>query len=233
MSEPKPESGPLDVRTRRLEVMISSTSLDLPDHRDRVIDAILEMRLHPLAMEHLGAISDSDAIKESYSLVDLADVYVGIFALRYGYRPEDTGLNPDKVSITELEYRRALERKIPILLFLAHEDHVFTAKQFEKESEAQAKLESLKGSLLKGNICAFFKSPENLATLVSQALSHISVSEGGSVPPSPGSLRRRMSTRSPITSSRARSSAGPPNSMNSTPGPPRPIHCWWLKESAG
>ena len=154
-------------------VMISSTSLDLPDHRQQVMDGILRMECHPLAMEHLTAEAGANAIKKSYELVDRAEVYVGVFGERYGYRPEDPVQNPDGVSITELEYRRAQKRRIPILLFLSHEEHPFTKKQYESEPEARSKLEALKASFKKSDICAFFKSPDDLRALVVQALSHV------------------------------------------------------------
>jgi hypothetical protein len=181
MREPQPRFL-VEASNPYLRVMISSTSLDLPDHREQVMDAILEMGFHPLAMEHLGAKADSDAIKESYRLVDQADVYVGIFAERYGYCPKDPAKNPDKVSITELEYRRAVERGIPILLFLAHEDHPFTKKQYESSAGARKKLEKLKASFKRGDICAFYQSPEDLRAWVVQALSRIRVTRTGGVP---------------------------------------------------
>ena len=102
MSEPDPKFLDVEATKTYLRAMISSTSLDLPDHRDRVMDAILEMGFHPLAMEHLGREVGLDAIKESYALVDQADVYLGIFAARYGYCPDVPSENPDRASITEL-----------------------------------------------------------------------------------------------------------------------------------
>ena len=64
-------------------VMISSTARDLPEHRKQVMDACLAQDMFPKMMEHLPA-SDGDAIEESLRMVDEADVYLGIFACRYG-----------------------------------------------------------------------------------------------------------------------------------------------------
>src|SRR5512147_1554393 len=100
----------------RIDVMISSTARDLPDYRKQVMDAILRMSMHPIAMEHLPAKSE-DAIDASLAMVNEAEIYLGIFAHRYGYIP-DSPKNPDKVSITELEFRRAVERDIPRLIFV-------------------------------------------------------------------------------------------------------------------
>ena len=59
--------------------------------------ACLRVKVFPTMMEHLPA-SDDDAIAASMKLVDEADIYVGVFAHRYGYVPEG-----HKKSITEME----------------------------------------------------------------------------------------------------------------------------------
>ena len=84
------------------KVMISSTALDLPEHRDLVNDACLRQGMFPVMMEHLPA-ADADAIAESLRMVNEADIYLSIFAYRYGYVPK--GHN---ISITEMEYNRAV-----------------------------------------------------------------------------------------------------------------------------
>src|SRR6266568_2564498 len=67
--------------------MISSTSVDLPEHRPEVRDACLREGFFPDMMESLPA-RDADAIRVSLEMVDRADVYIGIFAWRYGHNPE-------------------------------------------------------------------------------------------------------------------------------------------------
>src|SRR5438105_3278467 len=93
--------------TSRLNVMISSTARDLPDHRKQVIAACERMGFFPLPMENLPA-APGDAVRVSLDLVDQADLYVGIFAHRYGYvarpgfrsrarpRPQDCELPDDR-----------------------------------------------------------------------------------------------------------------------------------------
>jgi hypothetical protein len=49
--------------------MISSTSLDLPEHRKQVIEACQRMDFFPEAIEHLPA-RDADAIRVSLEMVD-------------------------------------------------------------------------------------------------------------------------------------------------------------------
>src|SRR5437763_15927365 len=96
----------------RLSAMISSTARDLPAHRKEVGEACLRQGVFPVMMEHLPA-SDADAIATSLRLVDQSDVYLGVIAHRYGYVP--TG---QPVSITEMEYDRAIQRSRPRLIFL-------------------------------------------------------------------------------------------------------------------
>jgi tetratricopeptide (TPR) repeat protein len=151
------------------DVMISSTSLDLPDHREAAIKAVLRSNLFPQVMETLTATS-ADPITDSLALVDCAEVYVGIFAFRYGYVPEDDARNPGKISITEMEYRRALERKIPCLIFIAHDEHPITIKDTEPDPDKKRRLDALKAELGTRHTCAFFKSPQELSDLMYQAL---------------------------------------------------------------
>ena len=144
--------------------MISSTSLDLPEHRKLVMDACLRHDILPKAMEHLPP-RDADAIQVSMEMVDQADLYIGIFAWRYGHIPEG-----QDISITEMEFNRAVEREIPILVFLIHDEHSITRKMVEASEEAQKKLEALKARACKGRSRAEFKSPDNLHALVLHAL---------------------------------------------------------------
>ena len=51
-----------------------------------------------------------------------SDIYVGVYAWRYGYEPPGEHGNPDGKSITELEYRKAESAKLRKLLFFAHPD---------------------------------------------------------------------------------------------------------------
>ena len=153
--------------TDRKTVMISSTARDLPDHRKEVMDACLRQGMFPKMMEHLPA-SDAEAISASLALVDEADIYVGVFAHRYGYVPKEN--NSQQISITEMEYNRAVERDIPRLIFLMHDDHPIKAGDVEKGENA-VKLESLKQRLATERVVNFFKSPADLRAHVINSLS--------------------------------------------------------------
>ena len=147
-----------------IKVMISSTARDLPYHREHVMDACLRQGTFPVMMEHLPA-SDAEAISASMEMVDGADIYIGVYAHRYGHRPEH-----HDISITEMEYDRAVDRGIPRMVFIMHEDHQLVARDVET-GEGAAKLESFKERLKRDNIVGFFKSPEDLRGLVIDSLS--------------------------------------------------------------
>jgi tetratricopeptide (TPR) repeat protein len=151
----------------KLNVMISSTTFDLLQHRQELLNACLRQEVFPLMMEHLPA-RDAEAIEVSLGLVDKADVYIGVFAHRYGHIPNVN--NPGQLSITEMEYNRAVARGIPRLVFLMDEKHPITIADVDKGEKA-VKLEALKARLGAERVVNFYKSPEDLRAHVINTLS--------------------------------------------------------------
>src|ERR1051325_5364894 len=147
-----------------LKVTISGTARDLPEHREEVRDACLRQGAFPKMMEHLPA-ADADAIAESLRIVDEADIYLGVFAHRYGYVPKG-----HEISITEMEYNRAVERDIPRLIFLMRDDFPIPPKDVEK-GEGAVRLDKLKERLRAERVVGFFGSPEDLRGQVIDSLS--------------------------------------------------------------
>src|SRR6266487_2655413 len=156
------QSGSTDVK----KVMISSTAIDLPEHRDLVKDACLRQGMYPVMMEHMAA-ADATAIEESLRIVNEADIYLGIFAYRYGYIPQGY-----TISITEMEYNRAAERGIPRLIFLMDEEHDVKPADVER-GDGAVKLDALKERLKKERVVNFFKSPTELQAQVIDSLSKL------------------------------------------------------------
>jgi hypothetical protein len=148
----------------KLVVMVSSTVLDLPQHREEVREACLQQEMFPDMMEYLAA-SSNDAIEVSLDKVDRADVYVGVFGHRYGYIPKG-----HTISITQMEYERAVDRNIDRLIFIMHDDHPIRIGDIDFEHHSQ--LTSLKERLASENTINFFKSPADLRALVVNSLSH-------------------------------------------------------------
>jgi hypothetical protein len=131
-------------KPKRKTAMISSTSVDLPEHRQQAMEACLRQGIFPRAMEHLPA-RDADAIRVSLEMVDEADIYIGIYAWRYGHVPEG-----HDISITEMEFNRAVKRGIPVLVFTIHRDHPLTITMIETDKETQEKLTKLKKTAMDG-----------------------------------------------------------------------------------
>lgn len=171
-------------------VMISSTSRDLPEYRDHAKEAVIRKRLFPLMME-IDTAMDMNAITYSRQLVEEAQVYIGIFAHRYGYVPEDS-----ETSITEMEYRWAIERGIPILIFLIDERYQIPVNQdtidiyFERSDDKKEKLRALKEELKKKHVVGFFTTPQNLGEQIYQALSNLRSEPNVPPPPSDAVYRK-------------------------------------------
>lgn len=145
-------------------VMVSSTVRDLPVYRQQVLDACMKQEMFPEMMEFLPA-ADGDAIKESLELVDKSDIYLGIFAYRYGYVPAGY-----EISITEMEYNRAIERKIPCLIFVMSEDHPFNPKDIER-GKGEERLLAFKQRLQANHVVNFFTWPLDLQVRIVNSLS--------------------------------------------------------------
>jgi hypothetical protein len=119
---------------RVLKVMVSSTTKDLPQHREAARDAINSLQCVPLMMEFDTARSDSNAIKFSKEMVDGCDVYVGIFGLRRGFVPDEG--NPEGRSITEIEYYHAKATGKQTLTFLSSKKPQFGEDEIDDDRTA-------------------------------------------------------------------------------------------------
>ncbi|OLE27798.1 MAG: hypothetical protein AUG44_09230 [Actinobacteria bacterium 13_1_20CM_3_71_11] len=94
------------------------------------------------------------------------EVYIGLFAWRYGFVPA----GHDR-SITELEYREALARGKPCFIFLLHEDAPWPRALVDR-GEAGEQIEALRAELAERHMCAFFRGPDDLSAKVTAALAN-------------------------------------------------------------
>lgn len=145
------------------KAFISSTSVDLPAYRQAVIEACLGRGYFPVGMEHWSA-KDADAVTVCLSELEDCQLFIGIYAFRYGWIPP--GRN---VSICELEYDRAKEKGIPRLLFFADENAAWPPKMVDKGDSA-VKLDAFKERIGAERVGAFFGSNHELRAEVVQAL---------------------------------------------------------------
>ncbi|HYV13636.1 MAG TPA: HEAT repeat domain-containing protein [Pyrinomonadaceae bacterium] len=149
-------------------IYISSTYADLQDCRDQVYRALRQIGHDVVAMEDYVA-TDRRPLEKCLDDVGSSDIYVGIFAWRYGFIPLED--NPDQRSITELEYRHACEHEIPTLIFILDKDASWPMT-FVDRGEESKKIDSLRANLTNTRTVSFFKDCENLATLVSNAVTN-------------------------------------------------------------
>jgi len=151
-------------------VMLSSTYKELEKHREAVREAMLGQRLMPIAMEDDSALPDQDLIDASLAKVEESDAYVGLISYRYGQVTIDPIRNPEQLSLTELEFRRAVARKIPICMFIMHEDHPVPRRAVGAERGVEQKLEAFVQVAKKDRIYAEFKSVDDLKAKAVQSL---------------------------------------------------------------
>lgn len=152
-----------------MKVFISSTYQDLKEHRKKVFEAIERLKhngseIDWLGMEGFGAQSD-DPQKTCLKFVDKCDLYIGFFGIRYGHIDKKTGL-----SMTELEYHRAVEKKKHCLIFLLNSDADVKQIYLDDDSKSQAKLRKFKDKLKKERTIDYFTTPDDLALKVVTAL---------------------------------------------------------------
>jgi hypothetical protein len=170
------------------KIYISSTYDDLKACRESVYRALRRMGHDVVAMEEYVA-AEERPLEKCLADVSSSDIYVGIFAWRYGYVP--TSGNPNQQSITELELRAAASRGIPCLLFLLDEDSPWPVSQVERGSGAD-RIRRLRAELSERYTVSYF---ENCTTLAEQASRAIALA----VAPRPTTRTHVFTAHLPVT----------------------------------
>jgi hypothetical protein len=83
-------------------------------------------------MEHDGPRPDGTVLDSSLEKVRAAVAYIGIVGHLYGQVPA-CELNPDRLSLTELEFREARRLGLPMLIFIMGEDHPVKRSEVEQD----------------------------------------------------------------------------------------------------
>ena len=126
------------------QVMVSSTFLDLAEHRAAMIQAIHKHKLHANVMEHDDARLSHDVIDSSLHMVRDSAAYILVISLKYGQTPACPDRNPSQLSITELEFNEAQRLERPILLFIMGDKHPGTKDDFERDPAKEPKLNAFR-----------------------------------------------------------------------------------------
>jgi hypothetical protein len=149
-----------------LTIFVSSTFQDLVKHRTAIKDQIARRDLLFRGMEHFGAkpsnLPPASVIVEE---VRKADVYLGVFGVRYGYIDQATGL-----SMTELEFNEAESGGKQMFLYVINDDAPVKVSDIEPNPEGKIKLDALKSRILKNYVPYKFSSVEDLSRQVYEDL---------------------------------------------------------------
>jgi hypothetical protein len=156
------------------KVMLSST-FDLHEERRVVRDEIIGQDMLPLIMETDSAMPDLGIITSSLAKVDAADAYVVLISnYRYGQVIDDPVRNPNGLSATELEFRRAEERNLPLCIFLMDEEVPVSPRELLKEAVWSDKLRAFRERAKNpSRIVATFKTKDQLGRRVAKTLARL------------------------------------------------------------
>lgn len=153
------------ISERRYQVFVSSTFLDLQIERQKVLQAILELKAFPTGME-LFPSADDEQFEFIKREIDSSDYYIVIVAGKYG------SLAPDGISYTEKEYDYAVHINKPVMAFLFKDLGELKANQLESEPVAKKKLDNFREKARSSKLVKFFSSPEELRSAVLMSLVH-------------------------------------------------------------
>ena len=166
-----------------MKVYLSATQKDLLEYRAAVHAVARRLEIEDVAMEAYGA-DVRPPLDRCLADVRRCDLYIGLFAWRYGFRPPG-----QESSITELEYREALAAGKPCLVFLLAEDPL-AGRPGRPGADGERILE-LRRELKERHLCDFFSSVDDLTAKVIAALTDVLSGR------SPGPWARRPGTHLP------------------------------------
>ena len=148
----------------KLRVYVSSTFQDLQECRAQVRVALQRLGVDDVAMETYVA-EEARPVDRCVEDVRSCDVYVGLFAWRYGHVLDGYGK-----SITELEYEAAGAAGITRLIFLHDEQAPWPPVSVDRGA-AFERIEALRAYLRTQHVCDFFSNADDLRSKVAEAVS--------------------------------------------------------------
>ena len=158
--------------SRRLQVFVSSTYLDLKEERQAAVEAILEAKHIPAGMELFAAGNDSqlEVIKR---WIDESDVYMLILGHRYGSIEPKRGK-----SYTHVEYDYAVEKGKPVFAVVMTDGWRKSKQAGPIDPNSVIELENpkeLKGfrGLVMGRICKTAEDRKDIKLAVHQSLADL------------------------------------------------------------
>lgn len=155
---------------KKLQVFVSSTYTDLIEERQAAVKAILDAGHIPAGMELFKA--GKSQMETIHKWIDESDVYMLILGGRYGSIEEESGL-----SYTELEYRYALSKNMPVFAIVLDESFLFTkAASYGKDAIFEKYNKDKYNdflSLIKSNIVKFVENKDKISYSIHSHLNSI------------------------------------------------------------
>jgi Domain of unknown function (DUF4062) len=139
-----------------LPVFVGSTFADLQLYRRAVRDALAQLEAIVRGMEYFGS-RPGRPVDECLRVVGSCQVYIGIFAMRYGSIPD--GYDQ---SMTHLEYDEAQRLELPSLIYIIDEENQPILPKNVETGPGAEKLRELKKQLKKRLVVSCFTTPEDL-----------------------------------------------------------------------
>jgi tetratricopeptide (TPR) repeat protein len=148
-----------------MKVFISSTYEDLKNYRQAAIEVVNRCKWVPLAMEFFTSMPH-EPTKACEQEINECDVFVGIYAHRYGFIPDG-----ESKSITHLEYDLAKKLNKACLCFVVKEDYQWNPQFFERKKydELVTFLEQVK----KKNVVSFFEGAKDFESKLAVSLARL------------------------------------------------------------
>lgn len=143
---------------KRYQVFISSTFTDLKEERKAIIEGLLNAKYIPAGMEIFVA-SNDEQFKYIKKIIDTCDYYVLVVGARYGSINPSTGK-----SFTEQEYDYAVEKGIPVLVFL-HDDP-YNLPADKRDDKNRELLEEFRNKVSAGRLCKMWHTSSELIPTV-------------------------------------------------------------------
>lgn len=148
---------------KKLQVFVSSTYTDLIEERQAAVKAILDTGHIPAGMELFKA--GKSQMETIHKWIDDSDVYMLILGGRYGSIEDES-----KLSYTELEYRYALSKNIPVFAIVL--DDIFLAAKINSlglhntmEQNSPDKYQNFK-NFVTTNIVKFVDSIDKIPVII-------------------------------------------------------------------
>ena len=152
------------MESKKYQVFISSTYIDLIEERRKVMDALLMADCIPAGMEAFVA-TDDEQFNVIKKVIDLCDYYILVIGRRYG------SINPStNQSYTEMEYEYAKSKGIPVLVFAIDTTITLPSNKIETDTNRIEKLTQFREKALNNRLASIWIDSGDLAGKVAIAI---------------------------------------------------------------